>query len=130
MATTNYALAELFQVSRPHTFNALQHLVMAMADYNVSRGKRTLFGRDRGLKAYKRFEDSLRDTLLAMALDGTILRDAPAADYLEQLLTNIKRFADTFPNWQDGYAFAAEYFIDQRRAAEHRIQALIGLRQR
>jgi hypothetical protein len=41
MATTNWTTAEAFQANFLHTFNALQHLVMAMADFAKSRGKKS-----------------------------------------------------------------------------------------
>lgn len=46
MATTDWDLAGTFQTRFPHTFNALQKLVMAMADYKKNRGKKTRFKRD------------------------------------------------------------------------------------
>lgn len=80
MATANYELATELQASIPHTFNAMQHLVMAMAVFQKSRSKKSFFGRGKGLIAYKKFEDKPRDTFLAMALDELIERDAaPAA---------------------------------------------------
>jgi hypothetical protein len=76
MATTNWTTAEVFQANLPHTFNALQHLVMAMSDFVNSRGKKSFFGKDKGLAEYKKFEEKLKDTLLAMVLDGVIERNA------------------------------------------------------
>lgn len=52
MATTDWASAAAFQSECPHTFNALQHLVMAMAGVANNRGKKSFFGRDKGLAAY------------------------------------------------------------------------------
>ena len=49
MATTDWDLAGTFQTRFPHTFNALQKLVMAMAAYEKNRGKKTLFGKDKGI---------------------------------------------------------------------------------
>ena len=129
MATTNYALAEHLQQAWPHTFAALQKLVMAMADYANSRGKKTFFGRDRGLRAYKKFEDTLRDTLLAMVIDGDVERDGAADAYRVCLVERIRQFSLVFPNWQDAYAFAWQYLENQRDAANARIAALLGLQE-
>lgn len=49
---------------------------MAIADVVKYRGKRSLFGRDKGLAAYKAFEQKLRDMMLAMVLDGFIERNS------------------------------------------------------
>lgn len=125
MATTNYELAASLQSRHPHTFNALQHLVMAMADFQKNRNKKTLFGKDKGLAAYKKFEDKLRDTLLAMVLDGVITRVATPAEYREQLTGAIGAFASVFPNWQDAYVFAAEYFVSSAKEAEDRIHEML-----
>jgi hypothetical protein len=123
MATSSWSNAAIFQATAPHTFNALQHLVMAMADFASARGKRTLFGRDKGLAAYKRFEEKLRDTLLAMVLDGVIVRNVAPGQAREKLIEAIQLFAATFPNWRDAYAFADEYLVRSRAVAEDRIQS-------
>lgn len=43
----------------------------------------------------------------------------------QTLCKAIGHFAEAFPNWQDAYGFAEEYFIDNSRAADERIQALL-----
>ena len=123
MATTNWANAEVFQAHAPHTFNALQHLVMAMADFAASRGKKTLFGHDKGLAAYKKFEDKFKDALLAMVLDGVIDRNAEPAIAREKLVQAIGIFAAAFPNWQDAYSFAEEFLVQSPAVAEDRIRS-------
>lgn len=123
MATTNWTNAALFQESAPHTFNALQHLVMAMADFSKNRGKTSFFGKDKGLAAYKKFEDKLRDTLLAMVLDGVIERNSRPALARAALIKAISLFAAAFPNWQDAYEFAEEFLIGSPAIAEDRIRS-------
>ena len=123
MATTNFATANAFQAQAPHTFNALQHLVMAMAGLANARGKKTFFGRDKGLAAYKNFEDKLKDALLAMVLDGVIERNAPVTLARTRLVEAIQVFEVAFPNWQDAYAFANEFLLDSIAVAEDRIQS-------
>lgn len=125
MATTNWTTAAAFQASFPHTFNSLQHLVMAMADFANSRGKKSFFGKDKGLVAYKKFEDKFRDTLLAMVLDGIIERNAPPLRARTELIKAIELFAATFPNWQEAYAFANEFLVDSAEVAEDRIQSAL-----
>jgi hypothetical protein len=123
MAITDWTNAAAFQANFPHTFNSLQHLVMAMADFVNNRGKKSFFGKDKGLAAYKKFEDKFRDTLLAMVLDGIIERNAPPSRARAELIKAIELFAATFPNWQEAYAFANEFLVGSAKAAEERIQS-------
>lgn len=123
MPTTDWLLADYLGMVHPHTFHAMQELVMAMADYQRNRGKKTLFGRDRGLASYEKFEDALRDTLLAMVRDEILQHHSTPEECREQLVDEISAFATAFPNWQDAYAFAQEYFIDRSDIAEGWIQA-------
>jgi hypothetical protein len=125
MATTDWDRAETFQAECPHTFNSLQHLVMAMAKVSKNQGKKSFFGRDKGLAAYKTFEEKLRDTILAMVLDGVIKRNSPATDVRKILITGIQLFATAFPNWQDAYQYAHEYFIESATVAEDRIKVML-----
>jgi len=122
MATTDWASAAAFQSECPHTFNALQHLVMVMAGVANNRGKKSFFGRDKGLAAYKKFEEQFRDTLLAMVLDRLIERNAPPSRARTELIAAIELFAAMFPNWQDAYAFASEFLVQSPAVAEDRIQ--------
>ncbi len=123
MATTNWITAQAFQDEFPHTFNALQHLVMSMADFANSRGKKTIFGRDKGLAAYKKFEEKFKDTLLAMVLDGLIERNATPTQARTSLIKAIDLFATAFPNWQDAYRFANEFLVDSAEVAEDCIRS-------
>ncbi len=126
MATTDWDIAHDFQGKFPHTYNALQVLVMAMADYTNNKNKKTFFGIDRGLTAYKKFEDALRDTILAMVVDGVIVRSVGAKECREKLMEMIIAWSGVFPNWQDAYSFAGEYFVDQAEIAEARIGQLLS----
>jgi hypothetical protein len=125
MATTDYELASRFSSEYPHSFNALQGLVMAMAKFQNNRHKQPILGYDRALAALKSFERKLRDMLLAMVLDGVIARDSNPELCRTQLLKLLSLFAETFPNWPDAYAFAQEYFIQSPAQAEDRIRALL-----
>lgn len=123
MATTNWNNAAVFQAEFPHTFNALQHLVMAMADFVNSRGKKSFFGKDKGLAAYKKFEEKFRDVILAMVIDEAIERNASPSHVRGELIKAIELFAATFPNWQEAYAFAKEFLVDSPAVAEGRISS-------
>jgi hypothetical protein len=125
MATTNWTTASAFEAQFPHTFNSLQHLVMAMEGFANNRGKRSFFGKDKGLAAYKKFEDKFRDTLLAMVLDGIIERNDPPSKARNELIAAIMVFMVAFPNWQHAYAFAKEYLVDSAALTEDRIQSLM-----
>src|SRR5882672_6175979 len=105
MATTDYGQAARFQSEYPHSFNALQGLVMAMAKFYNNRDKQPILGYDRGLAALKQFERKLRDMLLAMVIDGVIARDSNPTVCRTQLVELLSLFAQTFPNWPDAYAF-------------------------
>ena len=126
MTTTNWLNAEMFQTECPHTFNAVQHLVMSMAVVSKNQWKKSLFGRDKGLAAYKTFEEKLGDSVLAMVLDGAIERNAPASEVREKLILAIELFASAFPNWPDAYLFADSYFIGSATAAEDRISSIMS----
>ncbi len=125
MATTDWARVSHLQNNAPHTFNALQHLVMSMAKVVKFRGKKSFLGRDKGLKSYKEFETKLRDLILSMVLDGIVERNSNPTEVRQKICTAIGQFADAFPNWQDAYGFAEEYFIDNSHSADERIKVLL-----
>lgn len=126
MATTDWGSAEVFQNEAPHTFNALQHLVLAMANVVKYQGKRSLFGKDKGLEAYKAFEDKLRDAVLALVLDGVIQRNSEPNVVRETLFEAIAAFQQVFPNWRDAYGFAGQYLVVDADVAESRIKAIMA----
>ncbi len=125
MASTDYAAVSQLQGNWPHTLLSFQKLTRAMASLYGARGKKTWFGRDRGLAAYTLFEEKLRDTLLAMVLDGMLERDAEAEAFRSSLVAFGAAFQQAYPNWQNAYAFAEEYFIDSAGQATARIQDLL-----
>lgn len=126
MAVTNWDNAEAMQNAAPHTFNALQHLVVAMAKVVSRRGKKSLFGRDKGLAAYEVFESKLRDTAVALVLDGLVARNASLGEVRLLIIDAIAVFETAFPNWQDAYGFAVEYFVDGADVAEDRLRQLLA----
>lgn len=125
MAWSNYSLGNQIEASYPHTFRSMQKLVMAMADYKKNRGKTGMFGQDKGLKAFNRFELELKNTLNALLLDGELSREMSDVRKVEALLKHIATFAQAFPNWQDAYSFANEYFVDNALEAKVHVSKLI-----
>lgn len=125
MVTTDWDFAVAFHIQFPHTFKALQKLVVAMAAYQKNRRKKTLFGKDKGMKSYIKFESVLRDVLIAMSVDGVVARNRTAKVYLTMFLYMLAEFAKIFPNWQDAYAFADEYFVKNAITAEDRIRDML-----
>ena len=101
---------------------------MAMADAFNNRGKTTFFGNDKGLKSYLKFEEKLKNALMAMVLDGFVSRTDPAATYLEKMLLVIDAWENIFPNWPDAHAFANEKLRADSAEARRLISALIGVK--
>ena len=61
-----------------------------------------------------------------MVVDGAVTRNIDAKTCRETLTEMIVSFAEVFPNWQDAYKFADEYFIRNAAAAEDRIQQMLS----
>jgi hypothetical protein len=123
MASANWAGATELQARMPHTYTAMEHLIMAMADAYNNRGKTNFFGQDKGLKSYVKFEEKLKNLLLAMVLDGFIARTDTSKKYLAGLLLLLDAWQQLFPNWPDADAFA----LEKLRANEHEARKLISL---
>ena len=107
---TDYQKEEEFRNQYPHTLHALQNLVMAIVDYQKNQGKYSFFGKDKGLNAYQNFMESTRDTRDAMIIDKVINESASQSEFHGKLLENIVVFSTIYPNWQDAYKYAFEYF--------------------
>ena len=125
MATSDWEMASAFQERFPHTFNAMQKLVPAMAGFQRKRGRKTLFGRDKGLEALRKFDSALSDTVLSMVMDDVIARNSDPDECLEAVKGMIGMFAETFPNWPDAYTYAHEYFVVDEGVARDRISDLL-----
>jgi len=109
-ARTDYHKEEEFHIQYPHTLHALQNLIMAIVDYQKNQGKFSLFGKDKGLKAYQKFMESVRDTRDAMIMDKVLNESASQSEFQGKLMENIIAFSTIYPNWQDAYKYAFEYF--------------------
>lgn len=128
MARANWGLASQLQAEIPHTYTAMEHLIMAMADAHNSIGKKTLFGNDKGLKNYIKFEEKLKNALIAMTLDGLLSRSDSADEFLEKLLNIINVWQQIFPNWPDAEAYAYTKLQSNKTEAKKLITSLIGAR--
>lgn len=127
MASTNWSQANQLQAQIPHTYTAMEHLIMAMADAHKNKGKTSFFGHDKGLKSYLKYEEKLKNTLLAMAMDGVVSRMDGAAIYYEKLLLIVDAWASIFPNWPDAHEFAYESLRANPTEGRKLIAALIGV---
>lgn len=128
MASANWAQANQLQSRIPHTYTAMEHLIMAMADAHNNKGKTSFFGSDKGLKSYLKFEEKLKNALLAMVMDGLLRRSDSATAYHENLLAVIDAWESIFPNWPDAHAFAFEKLRSNPTEARKLISSLIGAR--
>jgi hypothetical protein len=112
----------------PHTYTAMEHLIMAMSDASNNRGKTSFFGHDKGLKSYLKLEEKLRNALLAMVMDGFISRFDSAKEFHEKLLLVIDAWEAIFPNWPDAHTFAYEKLRASSADGRKLISALIGVK--
>ena len=55
--------------------------------------------------------------MTSMFMDGVVERSASPDDVREKLISCIETFAEVFPNWQDAYGFAEEFFVDDKKIA-------------
>ena len=117
-------IEENMRVMTPHTLNALQKLVMVMADIRKNAGKKTLFGKDKGQETYSKFLAMLKITIHSMILDGVIQESTSSAEVVTELLARLQMFSLAFPNWQDAYGFATYFLDDQKGNAVATIERL------
>jgi hypothetical protein len=127
MARVNMAAAGELQSNIPHTYAAFQNLIMSMADAYNNRGKKTFFGYDRGLKSHMKFESKLKETLIAMTMDGLVTRFDTAEKFRETLVSILSIWFEIFNGWPDAGQFAKEQFILNPNEARLLISSLIGL---
>jgi hypothetical protein len=128
MATTNWTQASQLQSHIPHTYTAMEHLIMAMADAYNNRGKTSFFGNDKGLKSYIKFEEKLKGVLIALTMDGLVDRFETSEKFHSVLLQVISTWFEIFPNWPDAQAFAYEKLLASPDSARKLIASLANLR--
>lgn len=117
MRVTDHQTASALREIAPYSYSAMTHLVMAMANISKNSGKRTLFGRDKGIPAYKKFFERLRNQLSAMVTDSYISREDTDEEVLAKLVQLIQLFSVAHPNWLDAYTVAKELFIVEKSQA-------------
>lgn len=100
---------------------------MSMADAYNNRGKTSIFGYDKGLKSYMKFEEKLKGALIAMTMDGLVHRFDSSDKFRDALLLVIAAWFEVFPNWPDAESFAHEKLTANPTEAKRMICALIGL---
>ena len=128
MASANWAMANQLQARIPHTYTAMEHLIMAMADAYNNKGKTSFFGNDKGLKSYMKFEDKLKGALIAMTMDGIASRAQPANEFRETLQEVVEAWFQIFPNWPDAQTFAIQKIFGDKTAGNQLIRMLIGVK--
>ena len=100
----------------PHTFNALQNLIVAMEAAHNCAGKKTFFGADKGEQAYAKFKVKLQATIHCLILDSEMNEAFASIDVHQLLVEQIADFSTAYPNWPKAYAFANEFFQNKPQA--------------
>jgi len=100
MATTNYDLVAVWQVSKPRTFRALQDAFVAAKKAISSKGKRGLFGGDKEATSQAVVVQCINKAIAGMIDDGIIVGTSDPTLKL-RLELEIGQFVITFPNWPD-----------------------------
>jgi len=121
-------MSSQLQARLPHTYTAMEHLVMAMADAHNNQGKTSFFGHDKGLKSYMKFEEKLKGALIAMTMDGIATRAQPADEFRETLQEVMEAWFQIFPNWPDAQTFAIQKIFRDKNAGNQLIRMLIGVK--
>jgi hypothetical protein len=128
VASANWAMASQLQARLPHTYTAMEHLVMAMADAHNNQGKTNFFGQDKGLKSYMKFEEKLKGALIAMTMDGLMSRAQSADEFRKTLQEVVEAWFQIFPNWPDAQTFAIQKIFSDKNAGNQLIRMLIGVK--
>lgn len=113
----NKLVEEQLKLQTPNTYNALTHLVPALADTTKTLGKKSIFGRDKGAAAFEKMLGTLQMTIAALQLDGVITHTTPSPNVLDAILRFLRLFSEAHPNWQDAYSFAGFFFQEERDSA-------------
>ena len=108
---------EQLRLMTPHTYNALQKLVLSMAKVAKNAEKKTIFGRDKGEEAYSKFLSTLKTTLHSMVLDDVIREATPTEQVMSELEEKMNHFKMAFPNWPDAYEFWRIFFEENKKDA-------------
>lgn len=104
MAGNEHARAALDRFA-PHSHGAMKNFVMAMAGVVNNAGKKSFFGKDKGLAAMERFMKAFQVLLITMATEGQLGESDTAEDVADRVDIFMKVFKDGYPNWQDAYLY-------------------------
>ena len=104
----NQIAANMHRVN-PHTFVAMQHLVMSMDDCAKNIGKKSWFGKDKGVDSYMNFKQQITRSIAAMTLDGLVSETMNDKEVSIALFEQLTRFSEAFPQWTTAYAFWLEF---------------------
>lgn len=113
MAGSENARAALDRFA-PRSHSAMQNFVMAMADVVNNAGKKSFFGKDKGLAAMERFGKTFQTLLIAMATEGQLGESVTAEDVADRVDILMKVFKDGYPNWQEAYLYYEWLTTDNR----------------
>lgn len=106
----------------PASHRALQNLVAAMTDVVKNTGKKSLFGKDKGLIAQEAFIKSLLQITHAMLIDGRVQKSFSGDQILDQLTSLMKVFVQGYPNWPEAELYYSWLTTDNRPATCNRLE--------
>ena len=112
-AVTDYEAARRLEISAPNTYNAWTHVTPALVKCAKREGKRSLFGNDKGEKAYRTLVEKLRLVVLGLYGDGLLSLGSEADECLVTLLSSLVAFKASYPNWTDAYSAGYRVFVEQ-----------------
>lgn len=97
----------------PATYLAFQEMVMAMADAENTRGKRSLLGKDKGEQAYQAFLEKFKKAVHALYGDNLVDPSQSEIFVWNCFYKIFKNFIEAHPNWPDAYLFAERFFSNE-----------------
>lgn len=109
----NDGAARAFHQRSPATFEAMQHLVMALDDCAKNLGRKTLFGRDKSQEYLAKLALQMGRTIVAMRADRLLDSFTEPQAIHELLQTQLNSFFEAFPTWLNAKAFAQAFFTDR-----------------
>ncbi|HBL54278.1 MAG TPA: hypothetical protein DDZ34_09865 [Syntrophaceae bacterium] len=115
MSFSNYSLAMKVFSGKDKTFKALQSLVLSMSKVVKNSGKVSFFGKDKGKEAIEDFCKRLVEIKFAIHSDYNIsFTQSDDNKIIDIMVTELDKFKQCFPNWNDAYDFAAQFFTEER----------------
>jgi hypothetical protein len=102
------------ETTSPNITNAWTHIIPVLEKFAKCVGKRSLFGRDKGVLVYRKLEEKLRLAVLGLYGDGLLSQGAQTEDCLIALVRSLALFKDAYPNWPHAYAAGYDVFVKGR----------------